>query len=343
MLTRQFLSPKKRLLSNRKGPNPIFMFLVVAVFVSGVLSPDFLFSQSCKNKNAANTSAKKCENHEAQNSTCKNPQKSESGTHKTKSITWTGPEGKEFEGVLTYPPDYNGQKHLPLVVDVHNGYRIDSSKVSSGLPYHYMSYQLADKGFAILRLADPKADNWHQSLQSGLMEDPASNASHKISSGIRHTIDMDIAHPDSIAVMEWDHHGYLETLTIIDTGRVKTTSGMKGLSKLYNRNGIEAPPNWKTAELGGEHQRLKDRKDQSTVFYRVENVDFPASFLHDHRDQPAQPTHKGETSPGKRRMEGRTKVVFYPTSQDFSNKDMEMNMLSDVGQWFGRKLADQNK
>jgi hypothetical protein len=42
-------------------------------------------------------------------------------------------------------------------------------------------------------------------------------------------------------------------------------------------------------------------------------------------------------------MEGRTKVVFYPTSQDFSNKDMEMNMLSDVGQWFGRKLADQNK
>ncbi len=67
-------------------------------------------------------------------------------------LTWKSTDGREIEGLLTYPAGYEAGTRVPLLLSSTAARRASSSAASSAAPSPYPLAAFAARGYAVLRV-----------------------------------------------------------------------------------------------------------------------------------------------------------------------------------------------
>lgn len=152
---------------------------------------------------------------------------------------WDGANGDKVEGILELPPDYKGEKRLPLIVEIHGG--PTASRKYEFKFWIYGRTAFAAKGYALL------SPNYHGSTGYGdkFLTDLIGRENdievEDILKGVDALIESGIADPDRLGVIGWSNGGFL-TDCLIATNRFKAASSGAGVINQALQWGEEDTP-----------------------------------------------------------------------------------------------------
>ncbi len=139
---------------------------------------------------------------------------------------WVGANGDTVEGILELPPDYNGEKNLPLIVQIHGG-----PTASSKYSFKYWIYgrtAFATKGYAVLSPNYRGSTGYGDKFMTDLIGRENDIEVKDILTGVDALISKGLVDPDRLGVMGWSNGGYL-TNCLIATNRFKAASSGAGV------------------------------------------------------------------------------------------------------------------
>jgi dipeptidyl aminopeptidase/acylaminoacyl peptidase len=132
---------------------------------------------------------------------------------RTTDWRFKGPDGREIEALLTYPPGQERATRLPLLVDLHGGPQFFVGHYC--LP-GYDQYRVvsAPRGFLVFEPNYRGSTGYGDDFQAALVGHPVSRPSQDVLAGVRELIRTGLADPDRISVTGYSYGGYLSNYLI---------------------------------------------------------------------------------------------------------------------------------
>jgi len=144
---------------------------------------------------------------------------------KTEVIRWKSADGKEIEGLLTYPLNYQPGQKVPLILNVHGGpagvFAQTCVAANSG---SYPLAALAEQGYAILRPNPRGSSGYGTSFRTANRRDWGGEDYKDLMAGVDHVIKMGIADVSKLGVMGWSYGGFMSSWIVGHTDRFKAAS-----------------------------------------------------------------------------------------------------------------------
>ena len=154
-------------------------------------------------------------------------------------VQWKGANGDMVEGILELPPDYKGDKKLPLIVNLHGG--PTASEKYSFLFWIYGRTALAAKGYAVLCPNYRGSTGYGDKFLTDLVGRENDIEVTDILTGVDAMIERGIADGNRLGVMGWSNGGYL-TNCLIASNRFKAASSGAGVLDMTMQWGEEDTP-----------------------------------------------------------------------------------------------------
>ena len=259
---------------------------------------------------------------------------------RTELISWSSPDGLEIEGLLTYPVDYQVGRAYPLILNIHGGPAGVFSQSFTGNPGIYMLQYFAQNGYAVLRPNPRGSSGYGKDFRYANYMDWGYGDYEDLMSGVERTIEMGVAHPDSLLVMGWSYGGYMTSFLVTRTDRFQAASMGAGLPNLISMVSTTDIPDYLVAHFGGEFWTDYETYEKHSAMYRIANVTIPTQVIHGQNDLRVPFTQGQEFYTALRRRGVPTEMVVYPRTP---HGPQEPKLLMDVSQrimtWFERFLA----
>ena len=233
----------------------------------------------------------------------------------TRVITWKSKDGKEIEGLLTLPVNYDKSKKYPLILNIHGGPSGSFNETFIGASGLYPIASFAAHGWAVLRPNPRGSTNYGLPFRVANVDDWGGGDYQDLMSGVDAVIQMGIADANRLAVMGWSYGGYMTDWVITQTNRFKCASSGAGLSDLISMWGTNDIPSTLDDYFDGAWFEQPARYIKMSPLAHVGNVTTPTLFLHGEID-PRVPTTQGyEMYHGVKRKGVETEMVVYPRTQ----------------------------
>ena len=230
----------------------------------------------------------------------------------TRVVRWKSKDGKEVEGLLTLPVDYQQGKKVPLILNIHGGPSGAFSENFIGAAGAYPIAVFAAKGYAVLRPNPRGSVAYGLAFRAANLNDWGGGDYNDLMSGVDAMIAQGIADPDKLAVMGWSYGGYMTNWIITQTGRFKAASAGAGLSDMPSMWGTNDIPTVLDDYFSGAWYDQPERYIKLSPIDHVQNVTTPTLFLHGEQDERV-PTAQGyEMYNALKRKGVETKMVVYP-------------------------------
>ena len=143
---------------------------------------------------------------------------------RTDVIRWKSKDGREIEGLLTYPLDYREGRRAPLALVIHGGPMGVFTETFIGARGLYPIAAFAAEGYVVLRPNPRGSSGYGSEFRRANTEDWGGGDYEDIMAGVDHVIEMGVADPDRMAVMGWSYGGYLTAWTITQDDRFASAS-----------------------------------------------------------------------------------------------------------------------
>ena len=263
---------------------------------------------------------------------------------RTELVTWTGPDGQEIEGLLTYPLDYDGGR-VPLVLVPHGGpasTHLRSFTGGSRIPYMaiFKPQVFAQRGYAVLRPNPRGSDGYGRSFRAAVLENWGPGPFRDLMAGVDKALEMGVAHPDSLVITGGSYGGYMTAYAVTQTGRFEAASMVAGVSNLISMRGTTDIPDWQAAQMGGEFWNRLETYEENSPIYHVKGASTPTLVLHGAEDERVHPTQGREFYRSLRRQGVPTKMVLYPRSGHVPTEPKQlMDMAPRMLDWFDEHLG----
>jgi dipeptidyl aminopeptidase/acylaminoacyl peptidase len=144
---------------------------------------------------------------------------------KTELIKWKASDGKEIEGLLTYPIGYKAGTKVPLILNVHGGPAGSFGQTcvaSNGGAYPIASF--AELGYAILRPNPRGSTGYGTSFRTANHKDWGGEDYKDLMLGVDEVIKMGVAEENNLGVMGWSYGGFMSSWIVGHTDRFKAAS-----------------------------------------------------------------------------------------------------------------------
>ena len=144
---------------------------------------------------------------------------------KTELIKWKGADGKEIEGLLTYPLNYKAGDKVPFILNVHGGPAgvfTQSCVASNGGAYPIAA--MAEAGFAILRPNPRGSTGYGTDFRAANRNDWGGKDYLDLMAGVDYVIKMGVADESKMGVMGWSYGGFMSSWIVGHTNRFKVAS-----------------------------------------------------------------------------------------------------------------------
>jgi dipeptidyl aminopeptidase/acylaminoacyl peptidase len=245
----------------------------------------------------------------------------------------------EIEGLLTYPVDYQEGRAYPLILNIHGGPAGVFSQSFTGNPGIYMIQYFAQEGYAVLRPNPRGSSGYGKDFRYANYMDWGYGDYEDLMSGVDKTIDMGVAHPDSLLTMGWSYGGYMTSFLVTRTDRFQAASMGAGLPNLISMVTTTDIPDYLVAHMGGEFWDDYETYERHSAMYRIANVTIPTQVIHGENDLRVPFTQGQEFYTALRRRGIATEMVVYPRTP---HGPREPKLLMDVSQrilkWFEQFL-----
>jgi dipeptidyl aminopeptidase/acylaminoacyl peptidase len=231
---------------------------------------------------------------------------------RTEVVSWTAPDGKKIEGLLTYPVSYAAGSRVPLVVMVHGGPAGVFVRSYTGGPTPYSVAGFATEGFAVLRCNVRGSGGYGREFRYGNYKDWGGGDYKDILAGVDALVAKGIADPERLGIMGWSYGGYMTSWVITQTHRFKAASVGAGVSNLMSFTGTSDIPSFIPDYFGGEHWDAFDAWRTHSAMFNVKGVTTPTLIQHGEADHRVPISQSYELYNALKRQGVTTQMVVYP-------------------------------
>ena len=127
---------------------------------------------------------------------------------RTEVLTWKN-DGFDFNGIVTYPPDFDGSKKYPLVLYIHGGPRSASLTAFSTIPQ-----SLAANDWIVFQPNYRGSDNAGNDFTRAINDDSGAGPGRDVMAGVEALKKKGFVDETRIAVGGWSYGGYMTTWMI---------------------------------------------------------------------------------------------------------------------------------
>ena len=144
---------------------------------------------------------------------------------KTEIIKWQGADGKEIEGLLTYPINYKSGQKVPLILNIHGGPAgVFQQTCIAGNSGAYPIAAFAEMGYAVLRPNPRGSTGYGTEFRTANRADWGGKDFIDLMAGVDQVIKMGVADESKMGVMGWSYGGFMSSWVVGHTDRFKVAS-----------------------------------------------------------------------------------------------------------------------
>ena len=260
---------------------------------------------------------------------------------KTDVLTWKSKDGKyDIEGLLTYPTNYQTGKKYPLILNVHGGPAgvFAQNYTGAGSPYPIQAF--AQDGYFVLRPNPRGSSGYGADFRRANYRDWGNNDYEDLMAGVDKTIQMGLAHPDSLVETGWSYGGYMTSAIITKTNRFKAVMAGAPVTNLMSFNGTADIADFLPSYFGGEFWDDPQVYADHSPIFAIKNAKTPTLIIHGLSDDRVPPEQGYQLHRALQRLGVKTKMVTYPRQP---HGFVEPKFIQDVGErvidWFDSNLG----
>lgn len=262
---------------------------------------------------------------------------------RTELISWESSDGQTIEGLMTYPVDYQKEEQVPLVLYVHGGPNNVHNRTFTGRSSYYMTQVFAEQGYAVLRPNPRGSDGYGKNFRSASLENWGPGPFKDLMTGIDRAIHMNVAHPDSLAIMGISYGGYMTAYAVTQTNRFAAASMYAGISNIISNVGTSDIPDSHIAQMGGGNWEDNQIYEDQSPIYHVSNVATPTQVLHGTADKRVPPSQGKEFYRALNRQNVETELILYPRQPHGPQEPKQMmDITPRIIDWFDKHLGRNN-
>jgi dipeptidyl aminopeptidase/acylaminoacyl peptidase len=203
---------------------------------------------------------------------------------KTEVITWKSTDGRDIEGLLTYPVGYRAGQKVPLILNIHGGPAGVFQQSFLGGRGVYPLATFSAKGYAILRPNPRGSSGYGTEFRRANTKDWGGADYQDLMTGVDKVIAMGVADPDRLGVMGWSYGGFMTSWIVTQTHRFKAASAGAPVTNLMSFNGTADIPAFVPDYFGGQFWDVMDIYQKHSAMFNVKGVKTPTMIQHGEAD-----------------------------------------------------------
>lgn len=268
-----------------------------------------------------------------------NDDRSKMTVGKTEVVKWKSKDGREIEGLLTYPNGYVAGTKVPLILNIHGGPAGVFSQSYIGGRGSYPLATFASKGYAILRPNPRGSSGYGVEFRRANIKDWAGMDYEDLMSGVDHVIALGVADPNRLGVMGWSYGGYMTSMVITKTKRFKAASAGAPVTNMMSFNGTADIPSFLPDYFESEFWDNPAIYAKHSAMFNIKGVSTPTLVQHGEADVRV-PIEQGYQLYMALKKQGvPTRMIILPRQPHGPNEPkMQMAAMQSNLDWFDRYL-----
>ena len=215
---------------------------------------------------------------------------------RTEVVRWRSKDGREVEGLLTYPVGYEKGKRQPLLLVIHGGpagiftrnFIAGPAVATSSGRSAYSTYPVAAfaaRGYAVLRCNVRGSSGYGKDFRHADLEDWGGGDYQDLMTGVDHVIAQGVADPDRLGVMGWSYGGFMTAWVIGHTERFKAASVGAPVTDLVSFPGTADIAGFLPSYFGAEPWDRPDIYHAHSPIAHVKGIRTPTLIQHGADDE----------------------------------------------------------
>jgi len=259
---------------------------------------------------------------------------------RTEVVRWKSPDGKDVEGLLTYPVGYRAGTRVPLILNVHGGPAgvFQQTFIASRGAYPIAAF--ASRGYAVLRPNPRGSSGYGTEFRRANIKDWGFGDFQDLMSGVDKVIEMGVADPERLGVMGWSYGGYMTSWTVTQTKRFKAASAGAPVTNLMSFTGTADITGFIPDYFGGQPWEALDLYRKHSPMFNVRGVTTPTLIQHGEADERV-PISQGYELYNALRAQGvPTRMLVLPRQPHGPNEPkMILKVMQTNLEWFDKYLG----
>jgi len=194
---------------------------------------------------------------------------------RTEVISWKSKDGKQIEGLLTYPVGYQAGQKVPTILNIHGGPAGVFQQTFIGGRGVYPLATFSSRGYAILRPNPRGSSGYGTDFRRANIKDWGFGDYEDLMAGVDKVIEMGVADPARLGVMGWSYGGFMTSWVVTQTNRFKAASAGAPVTNLMSFNGTSDIPGFVPDYFGGQFWEAMDVYQKHSPMFNVKAVTTP--------------------------------------------------------------------
>jgi len=259
---------------------------------------------------------------------------------KTEVVKWKSKDGKEIEGLLTYPVGFQAGRKVPLLLNVHGGPTGVFQQSYIGGRGSYPLATFASRGYAILRPNPRGSSGYGKDFRYANQKDWGGADYQDLMSGVDKVIEMGVADPERLGVMGWSYGGFMTSWIVTQTKRFKAASAGAPVTNLMSFNGTADIPNFVPDYFGGQSWENMEIYQKHSPMFNVKGVSTPTLIQHGEADVRVPISQGYEFYNALKAQNVPVRMIVLPRQPHGPNEPkMQMAAMQSNLDWFEKYLG----
>jgi len=203
---------------------------------------------------------------------------------RTEVIKWKSKDGRDIEGLLTYPIGYQAGQKVPMILNVHGGPAGVFQQSFVGGRGVYPLATFASKGYAILRPNPRGSSGYGTEFRRANIKDWGGADYLDLMAGVDKVVEMGVADENRLGVMGWSYGGYMTSWIVTQTKRFKAASAGAPVTNLMSFNGTADIPSLIPDYFGGNQWENPEIYAKHSAMFNIKGVTTPTLIEHGDAD-----------------------------------------------------------
>lgn len=258
---------------------------------------------------------------------------------KTEVVKWKSKDGRDIEGLLTYPVGYTAGTKVPLILNIHGGPAGVFQHSYIGGRGSYPIATFASRGYAVLRPNPRGSSGYGTEFRRANIKDWGGMDYEDLMTGVDKVIAMGVADSNRLGVMGWSYGGYMTSTIITKTKRFKVASAGAPVTNLMSFTTTADIPGFIPDYFGGEFWNDPATYAKHSAMFNIKGVSTPTLVQHGEADVRV-PISQGYELYNALKAQGvPTRMIVLPRQPHGPNEPkMQMAAMQSNLEWFDKYL-----
>ena len=264
---------------------------------------------------------------------------------KTVLIKWKGADGKEIEGLLTYPIGYQPGQKVPFILNVHGGPAgVFQQTCVAGNQGSYPIAAFSEMGYAILRCNPRGSSGYGTEFRMANRADWGGKDFMDLMAGVDEVIKMGVADENKMGVMGWSYGGFMSSWIVGHTNRFKVASIGAPVVDLAHQNLTDDIEGFLPSYFQSNPWDDWSKYDAHSPLRFVQNVKTPVMLQHGEADQRVPFSNSVMFYNALRRRGVPVRLLALPRQLHGPTEPrMILKVMQTNVEWFEKYIGNTNK